>query len=119
MSDASRLFEVLSARTRRQVLFRLCEADSIQVPEALESRGEAQPKEAPTQTGQMPPSALAQPSSDELELYHVHLPKLEAHGLTEWEQETNTVSQGPKFGAIEPAPDAPLSNAAALPLDLL
>ena len=35
-------------------------------------------------------------------LRHVHLPKLDAEGVIEWDREENRVRQGPAFEEIEP-----------------
>jgi len=37
-----------------------------------------------------------------IELYHVHLPKLDDSGFVEWDREQRRVSRGPQFSAIEP-----------------
>jgi hypothetical protein len=36
----------------------------------------------------------------------VHLPRLEDHGLTTWNQETSNVRKGPQFDQIEPLLEA-------------
>ncbi|RBI63645.1 hypothetical protein DMJ13_03695 [halophilic archaeon] len=36
-----------------------------------------------------------------LELEHCHLPKLVDNDVIEWNRETNTVTRGPKFDALE------------------
>lgn len=38
----------------------------------------------------------------EIELVHTHLPKLEAEGFIEWDQETGNISKGPNWHTIEP-----------------
>lgn len=35
-------------------------------------------------------------------LYHGHFPKLDDSGFIDWDQETNTVTRGPRFDEIEP-----------------
>jgi len=37
-----------------------------------------------------------------IEMVHIHLPKLEAMGLIEWNRETHKVSKGPRFDEIPP-----------------
>jgi hypothetical protein len=37
-----------------------------------------------------------------IRLQHVHLPKLEAHGLIEWDRDDDEVSKGPQFEEIRP-----------------
>ncbi|RKD94894.1 DUF7344 domain-containing protein [Halopiger aswanensis] len=39
--------------------------------------------------------------SVQIELYHLHLPKLEEAGFIEWEREHDQVSKGPNFDTIE------------------
>ncbi|QLG48690.1 helix-turn-helix transcriptional regulator [Natrinema halophilum] len=39
--------------------------------------------------------------SAQIEMYHLHLPKLEKAGYIEWEQEYDQVSKGPEFDRIE------------------
>ena len=37
-----------------------------------------------------------------VEMYHVHLPKLEENGLIEWDRRTHEVVKGPRFDEIRP-----------------
>ena len=36
------------------------------------------------------------------ELYHKHLPMLEAEGFIEWDRETGKLSKGPEWAAVKP-----------------
>jgi len=38
----------------------------------------------------------------QVQLHHIHLPKLEAGGYIDWDRNTNTISQGPNFPEIKP-----------------
>lgn len=38
----------------------------------------------------------------DLSMYHQHLPKLENHGVIQWDKETHEVKKGPKFVEIRP-----------------
>lgn len=38
----------------------------------------------------------------EVRMHHVHLPKLEAAGLIEWDRATNEVQKGPRFEEVCP-----------------
>lgn len=38
----------------------------------------------------------------QLELYHIHLPKLEAADLIEWNRDAETITSGPRFAEVEP-----------------
>lgn len=46
--------------------------------------------------GTTPPDQL------EVEMVHVHLPKLADDGFVEWNRETGTVTRGPRFGDLVP-----------------
>ena len=37
-----------------------------------------------------------------LRAHHIHLPKLEASDLIEWDRETNVVTRGPRFDEVRP-----------------
>jgi DNA-binding transcriptional ArsR family regulator len=71
--------EVLSRQERREILHALDRADTIQP---------LQESETLTDT--------------EIELYHVHLPKLEAAGLIEWHRETGEIARGSRYAEVEP-----------------
>lgn len=123
MEDTSALFELLAAEPRRQVLFLLCGAESIQVPEALRRRGATSACGSRGGPSAAPPRRSA-PSADrplerlDLELSHLHLPKLAQRGLVEWDRETGTVSRGPAFEDVEPLLRLLAANASRLPDDL-
>lgn len=36
------------------------------------------------------------------EMYHVHLPKLDAYGYVRWDEETGEVTKGPQFDELRP-----------------
>ena len=38
----------------------------------------------------------------QIEMYHVHLPKLEEAGFIEWTKDTHQVVKGPRFDEIRP-----------------
>lgn len=38
----------------------------------------------------------------EMQLYHIHLPKLDEAGFVNWNRETGTVTGGPRFDEIQP-----------------
>jgi hypothetical protein len=82
-------FFVLSNSQRRQLLHTLNEDDiyntSTEPMNAVETNG-----------GEREHAAA---------LYHVHLPRLEDHGLITWNQETGDVTKGPQFDKIEPLLD--------------
>lgn len=118
MLSTSTLFELLTADPRREVLFLLCGTDSLRVPEGLSTRGETR---APQGDRPHPLSDRSAPDTDqslqrlEIELSHVHLPKLEAEGIVEWDREAGTVSRGPAFEEIEPALQLLAANPNAFP----
>ncbi|WP_262342753.1 DUF7344 domain-containing protein [Haloplanus rubicundus] len=77
-SKVDRIMEVLSKQQRREILYRLKRDDRLepfQGPDALDS--------------------------SEIELYHVHLPKLEAAGYIDWNRETGAVMKGPQYDEVE------------------
>ena len=123
MTNSSRLFELLAAGRRRQILFLLCGSESIQVPEGLQTRGATQVQD-PGDDHASPTAGRDRASPDqslqqlEIELYHLHLPKLEAQGVIEWNQEMGTVSRGLNFEQIEPALRGLATNAMVFPDDL-
>lgn len=121
MPDITTLFELLAADRRRQVLFLLCETDSVQVPEGLSTRGEVQAfgeDHARPLSDRTPPPTDQSLQRLEVELSHIHLPKLEAEGVVEWDREAGTVSRGPVFEEIEPTLRLLAANPSALPGDL-
>jgi hypothetical protein len=50
---------------------------------------------------------------------HTHLPKLASAGFIEWDPETNTVQQGPRFEDIRPLLELMHDHADELPDDWL
>jgi hypothetical protein len=77
-SKVDRIMEVLSKQQRRAILYRLKRDDRLQPfqgPDALDS--------------------------SDIELYHVHLPKLDTAGYIEWNRETREVMKGPQYDEIE------------------
>lgn len=125
MEDTSALFELLAAERRRQVLFLLCGADSVQVPEGLHTRGGIRARQSQSRGSPSPSPPLQNaPSADQsldrldMELSHVHLPKLEDSGLVEWDSEAGTVFRGPAFEEAEPVLRLLAANADRLPGDL-
>jgi hypothetical protein len=77
-SKVDRIMEVLSKQQRRAILYRLKREDRLepfQGPDAMDS--------------------------SEIELYHVHLPKLEAAGYIDWNRETGAVMKGPQYDEVE------------------
>lgn len=50
-----------------------------------------------------PPDDVAQVvATDDILLYHTHLPKLDDYGLVDWDEDTQEVSKGPNFGQARP-----------------
>jgi hypothetical protein len=124
MTTASQIFELLAADHRRQVLFLLCGTESLDVPEGLVTRGGAKAQQSGSGRSPSPPvrdsGASDRPVQQlDMELRHVHLPKLEAEDVIEWDSEAGTVSRGPSFEEIEPALRFLASNPVAFPDDLL
>jgi hypothetical protein len=116
MSDASTLFELLSARHRRRILLLLCNRDEIRIPEDLVSRGATLSAQGST-VGES--TAVSRGSELETRLRHLDLPKLESCGLVEWDPDEQLVSRGPEFEAVEPALTLIAEYSHRFPLDLL
>ncbi|ODR81678.1 hypothetical protein BG842_19430 [Haladaptatus sp. W1] len=51
------------------------------------------------------------------ELYHVHLPKLDATGVIDWDRETDIITRGPRFEEILPLLELMGEHEDALPDD--
>ncbi len=79
-------FRLLAHRDRRQLLMTLLEVEPDDDIPLTEMRGV-------TDTDM---------SASHILLYHNHLPKLEACGVVEWDEEASTVRQGPRFDEIRP-----------------
>ncbi|WP_222917179.1 ArsR family transcriptional regulator [Natrinema sp. SYSU A 869] len=43
----------------------------------------------------------AESESVRIEMYHIHLPKLDDAGFVEWDRERDQVRKGPKFETVE------------------
>jgi hypothetical protein len=114
MVDVSALFDLLRADARRQLLVTLCDVDSVDVSEGIRTRGAVSSR--PTSTGpQGPADADGGPTAAEIQLYHTHLPKLESHGVVEWDREAETVTRGPQFDDVAPTVRLLATNAGTLP----
>jgi hypothetical protein len=77
-SKVDRIMEVLSEQQRRAILYRLKRDDRLQPFQGADAL-----------------------DSGDIELYHVHLPKLEAAGYIEWNRETGAVMKGPQYDEVE------------------
>ncbi|WP_411968775.1 hypothetical protein [Haloferax sp. YSSS75] len=84
------VFEALATSPRRQLLLALedanSHADSSFDPTNLLADGDE----------------LAIADSTQIELVHVHLPKLDNQGFVDWNRDTGTIETGPEWGTIEP-----------------
>lgn len=80
-------FAMLADETRRRLLI------------SLLARGSAGP---PVSVPDDVANGHADPDSLYAELYHVHLPKLEAAGVVEWDHDRDAVTRGAAFGEVEP-----------------
>jgi hypothetical protein len=76
--EMDRVLEILSQRQRRLILYRLKQEETYTL---LENSGPLE--------------------GSERELYHVHLPKLEATEYVEWNRNTGEVSRGSRYGEVE------------------
>ena len=55
----------------------------------------------------------------QVQMQHVHLPKLVQIGFVEWDEDANTVSKGPRFDEIRPLLELMRDHADELPDDWL
>jgi hypothetical protein len=93
-----RIFDALCERHRRLILLTLHQTGSADISE-LRLRGNDDP------------------DITEIHLRHSHLPKLEDIGYVEWDEETDTISKGPRFSEIEPLLELIENHADELPDD--
>jgi hypothetical protein len=121
MNQTSAYFDLLADDHRRNILFLLCDTESIQVPDGLLTRSQAQPVDTHSHSspGSRQQSTKQDLSQLEAQLHHAHLPKLENNGVIEWDQETQTVSRGPNFDELEPVLRLFATNQDRFPNDLL
>ncbi|WP_254271850.1 DUF7344 domain-containing protein [Haloarcula marina] len=112
MDDTSDLFELLASTRRRQALVLLCDSPEIAVPEGFQTRTEAIEEPVTADSGPVLPSDRSDPV---IELYHSHLPKLDAADLVDWDRQRGVVSRGPAFGEVRPVVELLAENAHELP----
>lgn len=98
MLDNSTVFELLSATTRQQLLFALCDSPDVHALEDLQTRGQAHPQHSGGGASVHPQLRQART----IQSQHTHLPKLEAAGVIEWDRDTWIVSRGLAFAEIGP-----------------
>lgn len=83
-------FQVLSDGRRRRLLVTLedqgSSGESVRVPDDL-------------------PTGEQDPERVRIEMYHRHLPTLEAAGYVQWDRDTFEVKRGPSFDEIRPLLD--------------
>ena len=102
----TRTFEALGAPDRRQLLFALLEegpqVDGTPGPPAHQPDG--------------PVSVDADASR--IDLFHVHLPKLQDLGYVDWERGTGRVGRGPNWAEVVPVLELLRDHRGELPGDL-
>lgn len=81
-----RVLTVLSHPCRRRLLFELYEEVDIEEGNSIEYS-----RLTPYETDQ-----------GSIELYHVHLPKLEMAGYIDWNEAQKTIRKGPRWDEVEP-----------------
>jgi DNA-binding transcriptional ArsR family regulator len=95
----SRIAAALGDGTRRQILVDLLDHNPVTPSETMAKSG-------------------AQESDDiEVQLFHVHLPKLDSMGYIESEKEHGTIVKGPNWKEIEPVVRLLSENRNQLPAD--
>lgn len=50
-----------------------------------------------------------------IQLWHIHLPKLEVAGFIEWNQDTSSIRRGPRFDEVRPVLELMQNHADELP----
>jgi hypothetical protein len=116
MTDASTLFELLAAPERRRVLFALCDAERIEVPDDVRNRQTVELAAGHDEGRER--RRTGDPEQLTVQLYHRHLPKLAAADVVEWDRESGTVTRGAAFADVEPSLSLVTENADAFPDDL-
>jgi len=81
------MFDVLSHGARRQILVELADHNP-------RTEAEFETEEFVADAGN--------PDSPEIQLHHIHLPKLADAGFINWDSQTETITRGPRFSEIEP-----------------
>jgi hypothetical protein len=70
-----------------------------------------------------PPKSELKPESDngsyQVQMHHVHLPKLEANGFIDWDREDGAITKGPQFSEIRPLLELLVENQDSVAEDLL
>jgi hypothetical protein len=111
------MFELLADDTRRRLLIQLCDQASVDVSGEVLTRsgsGAASVRsDRERSVGREPTDTRA------IELHHHHLPKLDSHGVIEWDREARTVSRGPEFGEVRPFLELLSTNSHSLPTGIL
>jgi len=78
--------DAVAVKQRRRLLFALLECD-----------------EGSEQFALVPDGGRFDPDEEfRLSMKHVHLPKLADLGYVDWDRESDTVTRGPQFDAVEP-----------------
>lgn len=117
MSDTSAMFELLADSTRRRLLIQLCDQPSVDVSDGFLIRGGSEA--VSVRSGQQGVVGRGRADTRAVELHHHHLPKLDSHGVIEWDRETRTVSRGPEFDEIRPFLELLANNSHRLPAGIL
>lgn len=111
MAYASDVFELLADSTRRRLLVQLCDEKSIDVSRGVPVRGSS--RGGVTYSDRRATDGRSETPTAELQ--HHHLPKLESHGVIEWDRDTSTVTRGPAFEEVDPLLRLLLNNPHKLP----
>ncbi|MBX0286194.1 DUF7344 domain-containing protein [Haloarcula salinisoli] len=59
-----------------------------------------------------------EPQSFEIDMCHVHLPKLADEGYIQWDRDTGEIARGPRFDELRPLLDCLVENADELSGDV-
>lgn len=103
MFDTNGTFDALADRDRWELLVDLLDQESHDVPTLSNASLELlAAHEALIHQYLVESVEVAGADKAHIRMYHVHLPKLAAHGFIKWERDAHTVTKGPRFDEVRP-----------------
>lgn len=94
-----RIAGALGDETRRQILIELLDHNPVAPSESVAKNGAQENDEI------------------EMQLFHIHLPKLDSMGYISWKKDNGTIAKGPNWKEIEPVVRFLSENRDQLPAD--
>lgn len=108
-NEADRLFDALNHRYRRRLLAALSEKN----PQTVDGELDAVPAIDPRVRDDRGEAIT------DIEIVHVHLPKLANYGYVSWDPEAGQITKGPNWDAVEPLLDLLVTHGDDLRVDVL